>query len=59
MGWFEDLAEVEELTPFATFFRYPGENLRVSKEKAIEAVNIAEKTLREVSKRLAEKGVKL
>ena len=58
-GWLEDLAEAAELTPFATTVRYPGESLRVSKEEAIEAVNIAEKTLREVRKRLAGEGVKL
>jgi HEPN domain-containing protein len=25
-GWLEDLAEAEELTPFATSLRYPGED---------------------------------
>jgi HEPN domain-containing protein len=58
-GWLESLAEAEELTPFATTVRYPGETLRVSKEEAIGAINIAERTLREVSERLTEEGVKL
>ena len=57
-GWLESLAEAEELTPFATTVRYPGETLRVSKEDAIGAVNIAERTLGEVSERLTEEGVK-
>ncbi len=58
-GWLEDLAEAEELTPFATTARYPGETLSVSGEEAIDAVNIAEKTLTEITERLAQEGVKL
>jgi hypothetical protein len=53
------LAEAEELTPYATTVRYPGESLRVSKEETIQALNIAERTLKEVNKRLAEEGMKL
>jgi HEPN domain-containing protein len=58
-SWLEDLKEAEELTPFATTLRYPGETLRVSEREAIRAVNIAEKTLGEVKKRFAQEGVKL
>jgi len=43
-GWLEDLKETEELTPFATTARYPGETQRVSRKEAIRAVKIAEET---------------
>jgi len=58
-GWLKDLAEAEELTPFATTARYPGETMRVSKKQALRAVNIAEKTLGTVKRRLAQEGVKI
>ena len=58
-GWLRDLTEAEELTPFATTVRYPGETLRVSKREAIRAVNIAEKTFRKVRERFIQEGVKL
>ncbi len=58
-GWLKNLADAEELTPFATTARYPGETMRVSKKQAIRAVTIAEKTLRIVKQRLSQEGVKI
>jgi HEPN domain-containing protein len=56
--WAESLLDAEELSPFATTVRYPGEEEEVSEEEAIQAINIAAKVYEVVREALKQDGVK-
>jgi HEPN domain-containing protein len=56
-SWAERLSDVEELNPYATTVRYPGEHLVVSEAKARRAVEIAERIQQVVRRALQEEGL--
>ena len=57
--WAEKLKDAEELTPFAVTARYPGNDLPVSNEEALRAVEIASRVRTEIRTVLESEGVTL
>lgn len=56
-SWGESLAAAEELTPFATSLRYPGEEEQVLPAEATRAIELAEAVRQRVQMHLAERGL--
>jgi HEPN domain-containing protein len=57
--WAEKLLDAEELSPFATTVRYPGEEEEVTEEEAIRAINLAAKVYDTVRQALTQAGIKI
>ena len=57
--WAESLLDAEELSPFATTVRYPGEEEEVTEEEAMRAINIAAKVYEVVREALKQERVKI
>jgi len=55
--WAENLLDAEELSPFATTVRYPGEEEEVTEEEAVRAINIAAKVYDVVRGALRQEGI--
>ena len=56
-GWAETILDAEELTPFAITARYPGENVEVTREEALRAIEIAAAVRMAVRGALREQGL--
>lgn len=56
-SWAEQLRDAEELNPYASTARYPGEDLEVNEGEARRAVEIAERAQMVVRDALREEGV--
>jgi len=54
-----DVADAEELTPFAITARYPGEDEEVSRVEAARAIEIAGRVRKVVRAALADAGINL
>jgi len=57
--WDETLTDAEELTPFAITTRYHGEDEKVTRTEAANAVEIAQQVRKVVSSALADAGIDL
>jgi HEPN domain-containing protein len=55
--WAESLLDAEELSPFATTVRYPGEEEEVTEQEAVRAINIAAKVCDVVRGALRQEGI--
>jgi HEPN domain-containing protein len=58
-AWAEQLRDAEELNPYATTARYPGEDLEVNEAEARRAVEIAERVRETVRHSLREEGFEI
>jgi HEPN domain-containing protein len=56
-NWGKEMADAEELTPFAVSARYPGEEEDVTKQEALRAVSIAGTVRRRVLDKLLAEGL--
>lgn len=56
-NWIGELRGAEELTPFAITTRYPGEDEEVTKEEALQAIEIAAKVRDIIRNALTEEGM--
>lgn len=58
-SWADALQEAEELTPYATLFRYPGDAEEVTARDAAGAIQIAEEVRTAVRMALRKAGIEL
>jgi HEPN domain-containing protein len=58
-AWTEQLRDAEELNPYASTARYPGEDLEINEVEARRAVEIAERVRETVRRSLREEGLEI
>jgi HEPN domain-containing protein len=57
--WVSELQDAKNLTLYASTLRYPGQSIKVTKEEAIQAIEIAEHVCNVVKNALIAKGLDL
>jgi HEPN domain-containing protein len=57
--WVEEIQDAKSLTLYASTLRYPGQDIKLTKEEAIHTVEIADHVFDVVRNALNEKGVEL
>lgn len=57
--WTQELREAEQLRPYATTTRYPGEKEAVTRREALRAVRIASRVQKVIGKALVQEGMTL
>lgn len=55
--WTAEITDADELTPFAVTTRYPGEDERVTRAQALNAIELAKKVRKVVRRAFKEEGL--